>query len=70
MVKKKTFLLRLSPEMLGQLRALAEQELRSLNAQIEYLLREALKQKGYLKVGGSSGEDRKDPGQGGREKGH
>lgn len=42
MSERKNFLLRLSPELLKELKAWAEQELRSLNAQIEFLLREAV----------------------------
>lgn len=45
MAKRKTFLLRLSPELLEKVKALAEQELRSVNAQIEFLLREAVKKR-------------------------
>ena len=39
---KKAFLLRLPPEVWAQLERLAAAELRSVNGQIEYLLREAL----------------------------
>lgn len=39
---RKGFLLRLPPSMLEELRTWAEQDLRSLNGQIEFLLREAL----------------------------
>ncbi len=42
MAQRKTFLLRLPPDLLKELRAWAEQDLRSLNAQIEYLLRQAV----------------------------
>jgi len=37
------FLLRLSPDLLAALRTWANQDLRSLNAHIEFLLREALR---------------------------
>lgn len=43
---RKGFLLRLSPELMGELRGWANQELRSLNAHIEYLLRDALRRRG------------------------
>ena len=43
--KRKGFLLRLPPEVLEELRRWAEQEMRSLNGQIEYLLREALRKR-------------------------
>jgi hypothetical protein len=42
---RKPFLLRLSPELLGELRGWAAQDLRSLNSHIEFLLREALKRR-------------------------
>ena len=40
---RRSFLLRLSPEVLSELRAWANQDLRSLNAHIEFLLREAVR---------------------------
>lgn len=43
---KKAFLLRLDPEVWAALESLAAQELRSVNGQIEYLLREALAARG------------------------
>jgi hypothetical protein len=46
---RKTFLLRVEPEMLAALQAWAADELRSVNSQIEYLLREALRKSGRLK---------------------
>ena len=42
MTERKKFLLRLPPKLHEELRAWAEQEMRSLNGQIEYLLREAV----------------------------
>jgi hypothetical protein len=39
---KKAFLLRLPPDVWAQLERLAASELRSVNGQIEYLLRESL----------------------------
>lgn len=48
MAKKKSFLLRLPPELNDELQRWSNDELRSLNGQIEYLLRDALrKQRGY-----------------------
>jgi hypothetical protein len=44
--ERKPFLLRVSPELLEQLRRWADDEMRSLNAQIEFVLRQALKQRG------------------------
>jgi hypothetical protein len=43
--ERKAFLLRLPPELYAELRRWANQDLRSLNAHIEYLLREAIKQR-------------------------
>lgn len=43
--KRKAFLLRLPPELWSELRGWSNQELRSLNAHIEYLLRDALKRR-------------------------
>ena len=43
--KRKGFLLRLPPKLLAELRAWAASDLRSLNGQIEYLLRDALKRR-------------------------
>ncbi len=47
MKARKAFLLRLSPELWSDLEAWAQDELRSVNGQIEYLLRQAvLRRKG------------------------
>ncbi len=43
MASRKSFLLRLPPELMDQLNRWAKDELRSLNAQIEYALRDALR---------------------------
>jgi hypothetical protein len=43
--ERKSFLLRLQPELFEELRAWANQDLRSLNAHIEFLLREAVKKR-------------------------
>ncbi len=43
---KKSFLLRIDPELWAEIERLAAQELRSANAQVEYLLREALMRRG------------------------
>jgi hypothetical protein len=43
---KKTFLLRIDPELWAEIERLATQELRSANAQVEYLLRDALVRRG------------------------
>ena len=41
--ERKPFLLRLPAPLMSELRAWAAQEVRSLNGQIEYLLREAIR---------------------------
>lgn len=43
---RKAFLLRIDPEVLAALQRWADQELRSLNGQIEYVLRQALIKRG------------------------
>jgi hypothetical protein len=43
---KKQFPLRIDPEVWAEVEKLAAQELRSVNAQVEYLLREALAKRG------------------------
>jgi hypothetical protein len=57
--EKKSFLLRISPELYDAVAAWAEGELRSMNGQIEFLLRQALVDAGRLpradrKAGGSA----------------
>ena len=49
MAQKKPFPLRLSEDILDATRRWADDELRSVNAQIEYVLREALRKNGRLK---------------------
>jgi hypothetical protein len=44
--EKKSFLLRVDPELWAQLERLAASELRSVNAQVEFLLRESLAKRG------------------------
>jgi hypothetical protein len=46
MAERKAFLLRIDPELYDALSRWAADELRSLNGQIEYLLREATVQRG------------------------
>ncbi len=48
MARRSTFPLRLDPKTMAALRAWADDELRSLNGQIEYLLRHALRDAGRL----------------------
>lgn len=60
MNERKTFLLRIDAGMFEQLRAWAADEMRSVNGQVEYILREALRQAGRLKAAGESIEGLKD----------
>jgi hypothetical protein len=46
MAERKAFLLRLDPAVWSALERLAQGELRSVNAQIEFLLRDALARRG------------------------
>jgi hypothetical protein len=43
---RKAYLLRIDPEIWAQIERLAQAELRSVNGQVEYLLREALDKRG------------------------
>ena len=45
MTERKAFPLRLSQDLYDELRRWADQELRSVNGQIEFLLREAVQQR-------------------------
>ncbi|MCT4601877.1 MAG: Arc family DNA-binding protein [Marinifilum sp.] len=49
MTKKKSFVLRLNPEMFKKLEKWAMDEFRSTNGQIEWILNKALKDAGRLK---------------------
>ncbi len=48
MAERKPFLLRLDPDTMDALRSWASDDLRSLNGQIEFLLRRALRDAGRL----------------------
>ena len=48
MAERKSFLLRVDPELLDAMQRWASDDLRSLNGQIEFLLRRALQQSGRL----------------------
>ena len=59
MAEKKAFALRLDPDLYATVSRLAATDLRSVNAQIEFLLREALKGRGVRTApqdDGDSGE--------------
>ena len=46
MAAKKSFLLRVDPDIWAEVERLAHSDLRSVNAQVEYLLRDALARRG------------------------
>ena len=48
MAERKAFLLRLDPAVWTELERLAQTELRSINAQIEFLLRDSLAKRGIV----------------------
>jgi hypothetical protein len=50
-VARESFLLRTDPRVLAALRRWADDDLRSLNGQVEYLLRKALREAGRLPEG-------------------
>lgn len=56
MAERKAFLLRLDPVTHEALQRWADADFRSLNAQIEFLLRRALQDAGRLKGGRPSGQ--------------
>lgn len=56
MAQRKSFLLRLPPETMEELNRWAKDELRSLNAQIEFLLREAMRKRRKVTI--EEGKDR------------
>lgn len=53
---KKSFALRIDPALWVEIERLAAQELRSANAQVEVLLREALTKRGRLPASAQRGE--------------
>ena len=50
MAAKKSFPLRINPEVLAAMQRWSDDELRSVNAQIEYVLRQALVKSGRVKI--------------------
>ena len=46
MAERKAYLMRIDPDLWAEIERLAQAELRSVNAEIEYLLREALGKRG------------------------
>jgi hypothetical protein len=58
LAEKKAYPLRIGSDVLEAMQHWAEDELRSLNAQIEYVLRDALRKSGRLnQPGGEKGKD-------------
>jgi hypothetical protein len=57
--ERKAFLLRLDPAVHAAVQRWAEDDLRSLNGQIEYLVREALGRAGRLGSGAARQDERK-----------
>jgi len=51
--ERKAYLLRIDPQLWDDIERLANAELRSVNGQIEYLLREALEKRGIASSRGS-----------------
>jgi len=62
MSDRKAFLLRIDPKVLSSLQKWADDDFRSLNAQIEFLLRRLLLEEGRLKERGK-GPAREEPGE-------
>ena len=62
--EKKAYPLRISPAVLEAMQRWADDDLRSVNAQIEFVLREALRKSGRLKAGQSAPvtDDQDEPG--------
>ena len=54
---KKSFALRIDPAVWAEIERLAAQELRSANAQVEFLLRESLERRGRLPLGAPAQQD-------------
>ncbi len=62
MAERKPFLLRLAPEVYDVLHKWADDDLRSLNGQIEFLLRRALNEAGRTPRGAAGAEPAARPG--------
>jgi hypothetical protein len=60
MADRKPFLLRVDPAVLEALQRWAADDLRSLNGQIEYVLREALSRAGRFKAAGAAAPGHED----------
>lgn len=64
MAERKPFLLRLDPALFEALQRWANDEFRSLNGQVEFLLTKALHEAGRVKGGGVSGRTPRGTGKG------
>lgn len=58
MTARRSFLLRVDPDVLDAVQRWANDDLRSLNGHIEYLLRRALRDAGRLPKGGTAADVR------------
>lgn len=56
MAERKSFLMRIDPALWRELERWAADDLRSVNGQVEYILREALRRRG-VRMGGAEGSD-------------
>ncbi len=61
MAKRKPFLLRVPEELLEELRRWAADEMRSLNGQLEFLLRDALRRRGRALPPEEEGSEEESP---------
>ena len=61
MADRKAFLLRIDPELWADLEAWAQDELRSVNGQIEYLLRQAVQKRKGVQPSVPGTETEKEP---------
>jgi hypothetical protein len=57
MKSRKAFALRIDPDLFAQLEGWAQQEFRSVNGQIEFILREAVRRRRGIGDVGSAGSD-------------
>jgi len=61
MAERKSFLVRIDGDVLNALKKWADDDLRSLNGQMEYLLRKALRDRGRLKTPDPPDDDQQPP---------
>jgi len=61
MAERKPYLLRLDPAVFDAMQRWAGDDLRSLNAQIEFLLRQSLQREGRLRPDGAAQPGRRTP---------